>query len=450
MTRSPRPGPRRPRSRPYHSVLVVAVVVLSTVAMAGLAAGGTADAMTDARAASTASAERPNPCVGTIRQEPDHKTLLTIQGARGQTKTASLLVGVQPDGEVIGIHNDSAHGRWWVYDVDELPNGNLLLATTEPGITVIEEIDPTTGEHVSVHRLEDVLDAHDVDRIDEDEWVLVDKHKQHNRVLVYDHTTEEVVWEYRFDDHPEAFPTEGGGPHRDDWTHVNDVEAIGDGVFMVSVRNFDQVVAIDRDTKDVVWTLGSDDDHGVLYEQHNPDYLEGADGTPTVLVADSRNDRVVEYARENGGWTRTWELRGGGLKEPRDADRLPNGNTLVVDRRGHRVVEVTPTGEVVWEFYTPWQPYDAERYGLPDESSGPTARESNAAGTHRLTGSAGFSEVRIAACYDYLTSWDGGSSLVESHAGNGDQRSNDRVMVGLAGVALALVGFGLWRRWRTG
>jgi hypothetical protein len=31
----------------------------------------------------------------------------------------------------------------------------------------------------------------------------------------------------------------------------------------------------------------------MLYEQRNPQYLRGQNGTPTVLVADSENDRVV-------------------------------------------------------------------------------------------------------------------------------------------------------------
>ena len=58
------------------------------------------------------------------------------------------------------------------------------------------------------------------------------------------------------------------------------------------------------------------------------------------------NDRVVEWTLRDGEWVMTWELVGGGLDEPRDADRLPNGNTLVVDTQNHRVVEVTDTRRV--------------------------------------------------------------------------------------------------------
>jgi hypothetical protein len=226
-------------------------------------------------------------------------------------------------------------------------------------------------------------------------------------------------------------------------------------------------VAIDRETKEVRWRLGEDDNRNTLFEQHNPDYIEGENGTPTVLIADSRNDRVVEYAREDGEWTRTWVLRGGGLDEPRDADRLPNGNTLVVDRRGDRLLEVTPTGEVVWEFYAPWQPYDAERIGTGDESSAPTARQLDATGTYEMTGSAGVSERRTEACYEYLTDWNGSSRLLpddpttssggvetqsdgrrsgESALGEAPARLPDTPLLVAGGVGLILVtGFVLLR-----
>jgi hypothetical protein len=135
--------------------------------------------------------------------------------------------------------------------------------------------------------------------------------------------------------------------------------------------------------------LGSDDQYEILREQHNPDYLVSENGTPTMLVADSGNNRVVEYARENGTWVRTWSVGSETLNWPRDADRLPNGNTLITDTLNHRVIEVTPEGEIVWEYYATWGPYDAERVAYGDESSGPTIRDMNASGNYDITGSAG-------------------------------------------------------------
>lgn len=398
---------------------VAVAVVLALVTAATAAFLNTGPTVSTSPGSESGPQIASNPCVGTVTENPDSTTLLSIQGARGGGKTVGMLIGIQPNGEVVGIYNGSAKGRWWLYDVDPMANGNLQLSTTEPGISLVEEIDPTTGEQVAEHRFEEVLDSHDADRISDDELLMNDMSKDgDDRFFVYNTTREEVVWEYRFEDHPDAFPREEGGEYGDDWTHNNDVEQIEPGVFMVSVRNFDEVVAIERETKEVRWRLGEDQNYDILNEQHNPDYIEGPDGTPTVLVADSLNDRVVEYALENGEWTRTWMLEGGGLDEPRDADRLPNGNTLVSDRRSHRLLEVTPTGEVVWEFYAPWQPYDAERLGTGDESSGPTARQQGATGTYEMTGSEGVNESRTESCYDYLTNWDGGSQLVPTAGEN--------------------------------
>ena len=91
---------------------------------------------------------------------------------------------------------------------------------------------------------------------------------------------------------------------------------------------------------------------------------------PTVLVADRENDQVVEYRKDGEGWTRTWEYHGE-LNWPRDADRLPNGNTLIADSGGDRVLEVTPRKRVVWKMDLNQNLYDVERLRYGDEAQGP-------------------------------------------------------------------------------
>ncbi|MEF8853333.1 MAG: aryl-sulfate sulfotransferase [Haloarculaceae archaeon] len=377
---------------------LVCLVALLVVAPVGTVAGVTGNVDTAAHAQSA-----PNPCVGTVTDEPDRATVMSIQGARGSEKTDAMLVSFAPDGSIIGVHDASANGRWWAYDVDRLASGDFLMGTTQDRHSVVEEIDAETGEHVSVRHFEDTLDSHDVDLINGDELLINDMSQDgEDRVFVYSLTSESVTWEYYFANHTDEFPRDAGGEFGGDWTHNNDVEEIEPGVFMVSLKNFHQVVAINRSTKEVVWRLGEDGDTETLNLQHNPDYMVDEQGRPTVIVADSANDRVVEYRREGGEWNRTWSLVGGGLNEPRDADRLPGGNTLVSDRRGDRLLEVTPTGEVVWEVYAPWQPYDAERLGTIDESSGPAMADAGVTGAHEMTGSASPDAADKEACYSYI------------------------------------------------
>jgi len=393
-------------------VLCTAVLVLAPVGtVAGTAgSGGTTTA--------SVAQSGPNPCVGTVTEEPDRATVLSIQGARGSDKTDAMLVSFAPSGEIIGVHDDSSYGRWWSYDVDRLGSGNFLLSVTQNRHTVIEEIDDENGAHVSALDFPEVRDTHDVDLINGDELVMNDMSQDgEDRVLVYNLTREEITWEYWFANHTDQFPRDAGGEFGGDWTHNNDVEEIRPGVFMVSLKNFNQIVAINRSTKEVVWTLGEPGNSDIVNRQHNPDYLINDAGQPTVIVSDSANDRVAEYTREDGTWNLTWSLRGGDLNEPRDADRLPNGNTLVSDRRGDRLLEVTPTGEVVWEVYAPWQPYDAERLGTVDESSGPTMVDEGVTGPQEMTGSASPDEAAKEDCYNYIQNVTGSRLVPEDDPG---------------------------------
>ncbi|WP_135830554.1 aryl-sulfate sulfotransferase [Halorussus halobius] len=346
----------------------------------------------------TLSYDPPRLGAGTVESPANGTTVVTSQGwhASGESLPGrpARLAALGADGRVDWTHAGPEDQQSWFYDVDPLPNGNLLVVNPVRGATVVYEFDPERGERVWTERL-DLPDVHDVDLMNGDELLVAgiaydEDRVSRDRVVVYNRTRGETTWEWHFADH---YPDDAGpGVRAKDWTHVNDVDRIRDGEFLVSVRNLDQVIAVNRSTKEIDLRLGEDGDHDTLYEQHNPQYLESEDGTPTILVADSENDRIVEYERAGGSsdgeWERTWTLSGG-LNWPRDADRLPNGNTLVVDSMNHRVIEVTQTGEVVWETTVPWATYDAERTRLGDEPGGPTIADQNATGAYELRGGSG-------------------------------------------------------------
>jgi hypothetical protein len=332
---------------------------------------------------------------GTVESPANGTTVISVQGFKlaGQRsgKKPARLVGVGPQGDVEWVYDGDRQDIVWFYDVDPVANGSLLITGTKPGKTVVTVWNPRTNR-TRWSQTFDWEDTHDVDQINGDQLLVANMRnynettgKNNDRLLIYDLSSDEVVWEWKFRNH--GYNRSGGGSYSDDWTHVNDVDKIGEGRYLASPRNFDQVIVVDRATGNVTMQLGSDGNLSRLYEQHNPQYLRGEGGTPTMLVADSENDRVVEYAKTNSGWSQTWTLEGG-FNWPRDADRLPNGNTLVTDTLNHRVLEVTPGGEVVWEFYAPWGPYEAERIRLGDEAGGPTTAEQDATGEVTLTGSA--------------------------------------------------------------
>lgn len=63
----------------------------------------------------------------------------------------------------------------------------------------------------------------------------------------------------------------------------------------------------------------------------------------TVLLTEMH--RVVEYNLKDG--KEVWKKN---INQPRSVQRLPNGNTLIVDAQSNKVVEYTPDGEDVWSY----------------------------------------------------------------------------------------------------
>jgi outer membrane protein assembly factor BamB len=341
---------------------------------------------------------------GTVQQPAEGTTYVSVQGftqtGDGNEKKPTRLVAAAEDANVEWRFQSEELGTFWFYDVDPLDSGNLLVSTTYPNRTMVMEFDPDAVEPVWTHDLP-INDTHDVARMPDGRLLVANMREfedgvSNDRIYVYDRENGTVDWEWRFRDH---FANDTDGGFKLDWTHVNDVDVIDDEgrYVLTSPRNFDQVVVVDRETDEIVLRLGEDDNHEILDEQHNPDYLEREDGTPVLLVADSENDRVVEYERDCGGadprlgagtppeeceWDRVWTVEG--FNWPRDADRLPNGNTLVTDTLNHRAVEITPDGEVVWEFHASWGPYDAERG--EQGSNGPAISDQGAGGTFEVHG----------------------------------------------------------------
>jgi len=450
-------------------------------AVAGGSAVGSGSSVGVGAPAQTATDHR---CAGTVTEAAEGTTVISVQGMRfgpDGGKRPAKLVGVGPTGEIQWVHqNAETLDVVWGYDVDPMANGNVFVTATVRGHeTVVYEFDPATQERVWTERF-DIADTHDADLINGGEEILVANMRNFNettgenedRLFVYNRTTEEIEWEWHFDDHYDR--DDIAENYTDDWTHVNDVDKIGDGLYLASPRNFDQAIVVNRSTDEIEMKLGADNEREILNEQHNPDFLESENGTPTLLVGDSDNDRIVEYANpdrdltdgdgertdssrassdsSDGGWTRTWTLTGD-LDWPRDADRLADGDTLVTDSANHRVAEVTPEGEVVWEFYAPWLVYDAARLRQTNESGGPTMADLNATGTHEIGGGEGRHENASAleACHrrlENVTGWaegqtptetgDDSESALDEADGDGDEQDAESG----DGASSAVPGFG--------
>ncbi|MFC7172897.1 hypothetical protein ACFQL0_05105 [Haloplanus litoreus] len=324
----------------------------------------------------TSAAQAPTP-------DGERTTLVGVQGVGSYVDGGS--VRLLSGGEEQWRESSAAT----YFDVTRLDNGSVLAGYMADGYrdcgpyespchrTGYRIIDPDPTPEVVEEwsfpvRNRVASEVHDVEPLPGGGVVLADM--EHERVLIVEDG--EVVWEWKASSRYEAPPD----PTKADWLHINDVDRIGDGRFLVSVRNANQLVVLERgegvvqvineDRDDAADGDGLVGDSNVLYHQHNPQWL----GDGAVLVADSENHRVVELHRtESGAWEPAWTLEGAGGQKfdwPRDADRLPNGNTLITDTRNARLVEVNESGHVVWEHQFDYRTLPTRPSASPGETAG--------------------------------------------------------------------------------
>ena len=130
------------------------------------------------------------------------------------------------------------------------------------------------------------------------------------------------------------------------------------GDILVSMRQLNIVFVFDPRTEKIKWRQV-----GPWLRQHDPDFLK--DGT--ISVFDNRNDNTKHgsilggsrIVRINPATRATWTAYaphdGKGSRHFYSAimgkhQTLANGNILITDPPAGRVFEVTPAGEIVWQY----------------------------------------------------------------------------------------------------
>ena len=118
------------------------------------------------------------------------------------------------------------------------------------------------------------------------------------------------------------------------------------GQLLISMRELHAVAVLDPDTGAVVWAT-----RGPWQAQHDAQFLDNG----RLLVFDNlgspQTSRVLEYEPRTQTFPWSYPGRKGApffTSERGMCQRLPNGNTLVVNSEGGQILEVTPGDEVVW------------------------------------------------------------------------------------------------------
>jgi hypothetical protein len=304
------------------------------------------------------------------------------------------LVAFAPNGSILyyddqyniydGVDPSAVDDQTVTYVAAEHLSADECDASTKCTINLIERVDLRTGEKNRIYnRITPGWTNsrwHDIDHITDDKWLVAGIDR--DRVFIVNASSEIITWQWEAQAH---FNLSSGGTYPGDWTHINDVELIEDSslvnnsdLIMVSVRNQDQVIFISKQQGVVSEiTLGSEDKYSTLYEQHNPDYIPKEHGGPALLIADSHNNRIIEYKWTGSDWKESYTWKNN-LNWPRDADRLPNGHTLIADTNGNRIIEVNRQGNIIWEAKGVQTLYEVERLNTGAESAGgPSATKAN-------------------------------------------------------------------------
>ena len=151
---------------------------------------------------------------------------------------------------------------------------------------------------------------------------------------------------------------------RDEWSHGNTVAPLDGDRVMFSFRNISTVGTIDKKSGEITWQLGD----RVLAQQHDPNLLANGNvliydngshrkhtGLPfsRVIEVDPSTNEIVWQYQDSPAYNFFSPYISG-------ARRLANGNTLITEGMFGRIFQVTPEGEVVWEFINPYFYDDAE------------------------------------------------------------------------------------------
>jgi hypothetical protein len=265
-----------------------------------------------------------------------------------------------PDGDVLAIITDSgllkidaSSQLLWAkaitahHDLAIAPNGDLTLLTRRVHVV------PRVNEEQPI--VEDMVAILDSEGNEKHRFSLLE---------AFENSEFADVWR-------ESGRTSG------DIFHTNSIElldgsvadanpAFAAGNLLISVFHLDAIAVVDPEREKVVWVHT-----GEYRKQHDSKILPNGN----LLLFDNgglrRSSAILEFDPRT--MALAWEYRGSERqpffsKTCGTSERLPNGNTLVSETDFGRAFEVTPEGEIVWEFYNPHRAGENDQFiaSLPE------------------------------------------------------------------------------------
>ncbi|MFH0912810.1 MAG: aryl-sulfate sulfotransferase [Candidatus Omnitrophota bacterium] len=279
------------------------------------------------------------------------------------------IVEVDMEGRVVWEYRlpDNLKPYYRGIDVERLSNGNTLFVCALRGVYEVNK----EGDIIWSYKTSKI--SHDADRLPNGNTLYVfgmeDKitDAQVTEVDKYGH----VVWKWSVSKHLDKFTYNPdhlvGG-----FTHTCAVQRLSNGNTLICLRNFNCLAEVTKQG-DVIRIIGK----GIIYYPHDPEILDSGD----ILVI-SQYPLLKNYASQptpdesvffypvaqinSKTGEITWSFDPPNWKQENltcDADRLPNGNTLILTPL--QIIEVTPKEEIVWRLKV-----NAKKLGLNEVING--------------------------------------------------------------------------------
>ena len=268
--------------------------------------------------------------------------LLVIYEGVGDTPWGYGLVKMDKESRLIWKYLEQTH-----HDFDVAPDGTIYALTHEIDSTVLKY-----WQHLAPPRVDDFLVVLSPDGVELRKISLLDAMLN----SPYGRLTNTIAW-YAQGDYFHTNSVDALAPGAAHWL---DADA-SDRQVMLSMRELNAIGTLDLETELFSWVA-----RGPWLGQHDPDLLPngelllfdnfghfGAGGVSRIIQFDPESYQIswrYDGTDEQPFWT---NVRGA-------QQRLPNGNTLITESEGGRLLEVTLDGEIVWEFHNPVRSEDGE------------------------------------------------------------------------------------------
>ena len=240
---------------------------------------------------------------------------------------AEGLVKLDRNSNVLWATDNQAH-----HDFEVQPNGDIyVLARTAHLLPHVESKKPTLEDYVVV------LDS------------AGNEKRRVSLLAALIHSDFKELWETRKKRTGDVFHTNSLHVCREQ-DHIQ-IEPFRDNRVLVSILRLNLIALLDMDQEQIVWTLTGD-----FKLQHDAQLLANRH----LLLFDNRglgkSSRILELdvVTRKTAWEHPGTQRQSFYSKTRGlVQRFRNGNTLITETDSGRAFEVSPEGEIVWEFYNP-------------------------------------------------------------------------------------------------